>query len=83
MNLEDDKNHLEAKKVPASSTEIIRVLHIDDDENVQMFLKVFIEEDQNIKVTSVQSAEDAIQLVQTGAFKRDNLLHASPHARPK
>ncbi len=68
MTLEDDKNHLEANPVPTSSREIIRVLHIDDDENVQMFLKVFIEEDLNIKVTSVQNAEDALQLILTGAF---------------
>jgi PAS domain S-box-containing protein len=51
-----------------SLLEIIRVLHIDDDENQQMFLKVFVEGDPNIKVTSAKNAEDAIQLIQTGAY---------------
>lgn len=51
-----------------SSTEIIRVLHIDDEESQQIFLKVFIEGDPNIKVTSVSSAEETLELVQTGDF---------------
>ena len=68
MTLEDVNNQPHSIPVPAPSTEIIRVLHIDDDDNVQMFLKVFVEGDSNIKVTSIQSAEEAIQLVQTGAF---------------
>ena len=67
MTLEDDKNHLEANPVLTSSMEVIRVLHIDDDENVQMFLKAFIE-GADVKVTKVQKAEDAIQLAQTGAY---------------
>jgi PAS domain S-box-containing protein len=49
-------------------TESIRVLHIDDDDSVQMFLKIFVENDLNIKVTSVTTAEDAIELIQTGAY---------------
>jgi PAS domain S-box-containing protein len=68
MTLEDINAHLEVDPAPASSMEIIRVLHIDDEENVQMFLKIFIESDLNIKVTQVQEAEDAIQLIQTGTY---------------
>ncbi|MCX6649842.1 MAG: GAF domain-containing protein [Candidatus Bathyarchaeota archaeon] len=68
MALEDKKNPPEASPIPPSSMEIIRVLHIDDDESVQMFLKVFVESDPNIKVTQVQDANEAIQLIQTGAY---------------
>jgi PAS domain S-box-containing protein len=68
MNLEDTKNPLNANPVTASSMEVIRVLHIDDDENVQMFLKTFVENDLKIKITSVQSAEEALKLIHTGVF---------------
>ena len=59
---------MEVDAVLAHSGEVIRVLHIDDDDNVQMFLKVFIEGDKGIKVTQVQEAKDAIQLIETGAY---------------
>ena len=48
--------------------ETIRVLHIDDEENQQMFLKVFVEGDSNIKVTSTRNASDTLELVKTGAY---------------
>ena len=54
--------------VSTSSTEIIRVLHVDDEEDQQMFLKVFVEGDSNIKITSARSAEETLELVETGAF---------------
>ena len=47
---------------------IIRVLHLDDEEQQQMFLKVFVEGDPNIKVTSARNAEDALLLAQTDAY---------------
>jgi len=47
---------------------IIRVLHLDDEEQQQMFLKVFVEGDPNIKVTSARNAENTLELVQTGAY---------------
>jgi PAS domain S-box-containing protein len=68
MTLEDDKNHLEANLVLASSMEVIRVLHVDDEEDQQMFLKVFVEGDPNIKVVSAKNANDVIELVGTGAY---------------
>jgi PAS domain S-box-containing protein len=68
MTLEDIKDSLSSIPIPESSTEVIRVLHIDDDDTAQMFLKVFIEGDPIIKVNSAQTAEDAIQLIQTGAY---------------
>jgi len=68
MTLKDTKNPLDANPVTASSMEVIRVLHIDDDESVQIFLKSFVEGDPNIKVTSVQSSEEALKLIHTGVF---------------
>ncbi len=50
------------------SIEKIRVLHIDDEEDQQMFLKVFVEGDSNIKVTSVRNASDTLELIKTGAY---------------
>ncbi|MGD0805047.1 MAG: GAF domain-containing protein [Candidatus Bathyarchaeia archaeon] len=68
MTLDDDKNHLESDLVLASSMEVIRVLHVDDEEQQQMFLKIFVENDPSIKVTSTHCAQDVIDLVQTGAY---------------
>jgi PAS domain S-box-containing protein len=47
---------------------IIRVLHLDDEEDQQIFLKVFVEGDPNIKITSAKNAEDILLLVQTDAY---------------
>ena len=46
----------------------IRVLHLDDEEQQQMFLKVFIESDPNIKITSAKNVEDTLLLIQTDAY---------------
>jgi PAS domain S-box-containing protein len=48
--------------------EPINVLHIDDDENQRAFLKIFVEEDSSIRVTSISSQETALELVSTGAY---------------
>ena len=50
------------------TSSIIRVLHLDDEEQQQMFLKVFIESDPNIKITSAKNAEDTLLLIQTDAY---------------
>ena len=47
-------------------TNAIRVLHIDDDETQQEFLKIFVEIDKAIKITSIKSATDALQIIQAG-----------------
>ena len=57
------------QKIVSSSThELVRVLHLDDEEEQQLFLKVFIEGDPNIKITSAKNADDALLLAQTGAY---------------
>jgi PAS domain S-box-containing protein len=48
--------------------EIIRVIHIDDDESQKTFVKTFVEGDPSIKITSVSDPETAIELVQTGRY---------------
>ena len=48
--------------------EIIRVIHIDDDESQKTFVKIFVEEDPSIKVTSVSDPQAAVELVQTGEY---------------
>ena len=68
MTVDSDLPSPNGNIVSTSSTEIIRVLHIDDEEDQQMFLKVFVEGDSNIKVTSARSAEETLELVETGAF---------------
>ena len=69
--LADDEKNPEGVTVAAASAEsaeVIRVLHIDDEEQQQMFLKVFVEGDPSIKVTSVLCAKDVFDLVETGAY---------------
>ena len=68
MTIEEYSKNPQVKMDLISSMEVIRVLHIDDDDNQQMFLKIFVEGDKNIKMTSVQNLADIIQLVQTGAY---------------
>jgi PAS domain S-box-containing protein len=48
--------------------EIIRVIHIDDDESQKTFVKIFLEGDPSIKVTSVSDPQTVIELVQTGEY---------------
>jgi PAS domain S-box-containing protein len=67
----DKRNNPEAVEsvtTSADSVEVIRVLHIDDEEQQQMFLKIFVENDPSIKVTSAHRAQDVIDLIQTGAY---------------
>jgi PAS domain S-box-containing protein len=52
----------------ASSNETIKVLHIDDDEDLLFFSKTFLEQDNGIQVTNTVDPEKAILLIETGEY---------------
>ncbi len=68
MTIGESKSHLDGNAAFTPSMETIRVLHLDDEDSQQMFLKVFIEGDPNIKVTSMGNASDTLELIKTGAY---------------
>ena len=68
MTLDDNTSHLNQNVDLTPIIEPIRVLHIDDEADQQIFLKVFVEGDQNIKVTSAKSIEDTLELINSGAY---------------
>ena len=68
MSIKDKIILPETKEDLASSMEVIRVLHVDDDDDIQTFLKIFIEADPHIKITSITKPEETIPLVLTEAY---------------
>jgi len=46
----------------------ITVLHVDDEEPQRKFVKIFLEQEGQIRVTSVASGEEALQLLEKGGY---------------
>jgi PAS domain S-box-containing protein len=57
-----------ANENATASPEPINILHIDDDEDQRAFLKVFVEGDDSIRVTSTSDPETVLELASTGAY---------------